>query len=89
MALNIKNPEVVEAVRALAAQLGTTQTQAVASAVQTELQRVRDQDQTDPQEQRRQRAHAALQRLRQQIPGGPNALRAAERDLYDEQGMWR
>jgi hypothetical protein len=83
--IQIRNPEVVRAIRALATESGQPITQAVAGAVAAELQRrrsARDEDQA-----RRLAAIRQIVKQFQKLPiVGPGLT---DEDLYDEDGLPR
>lgn len=85
MSLNIKNERTHERVRELAALTGLSQTSAVEDAVERRLRELQTAD-----DQRSARIDSLLARIRAELTDADReALRRAERDLYDEAGLPR
>ena len=85
MSLNIKNEHIHERVRELAALTGLSQTGAVEDAVERRLRELQTAD-----DQRSDRIDSLLARIRAELTDADReALRRAERDLYDEAGLPR
>lgn len=85
MSLNIKNERTHERVRELAALTGLSQTSAVEDAVERRLRELQAAD-----DQRSARIDSLLARIRAELTDADReALRRAERDLYDEAGLPR
>ena len=80
MSLNIKNDEVHELVRNLAATLGVSQTSAVEVAVRAKLEELAVQH-DDSDAQRAERIHASARALQAAVAG--TDLRSAVDDLHD------
>lgn len=89
MSLNIKNEEIVAAVRELARRTGQTQTQAVGQAVAAELRHLDEPKDEADRTGAQQRTERLLARLREQISGDVSTLRNDAEQLYDERGLWR
>ena len=85
MSLNIKNERTHERVRELAALTGLSQTSAVEDAVERRLRELQTAD-----DQRSDRIDSLLARIRAELTDADReALRRAERDLYDAAGLPR
>ena len=85
MSLNIKNERTHARVRELAARTGLSQTSAVEDAVERRLRELQAAD-----DQRSARIDSLLARIRAELTDADReALRRAERDLYDEAGLPR
>ena len=85
MSLNIKNERTHARVRELAARTGLSQTSAVEDAVERRLRELQTAD-----DQRSARIDSLLARIRAELTDADReALRRAERDLYDEAGLPR
>ena len=85
MSLNIKNERTHARVRELAARTGLSQTSAVEDAVERRLRELQTAD-----DQRSDRIDSLLARIRAELTDADReALRSAERDLYDEAGLPR
>lgn len=82
MALSIKKPEVDELVRELCALTGETITSAIEVALQERLDRLRGSD--------AERIRRGIEAMRRDLAGVDwAAVRAAEDDMYDEDGLPR
>lgn len=89
MSLNIKNERTVALVRELASATGESQTSAVEEAVRERLERVTHGDQR-ARDVRIARARAIVQEIHDSMTDEDReALRTAEADLYDEDGLPR
>jgi hypothetical protein len=91
MAINIKNERTVALARELAEARGTTLTSAIEEALETRLAQVRNADAATAAERvarRRTAAATLLAELSASItPQQRDALRTAQVDMYDEDGL--
>ncbi|WP_084102774.1 type II toxin-antitoxin system VapB family antitoxin [Demequina sp. NBRC 110051] len=89
MALNIKNERTVALVRELADKTGQSQTSAIESAVQAELGRIAAEDHERRARERYDRAMAIVEEIHASMTDEDRAaIRQAEHDLYDEDGLY-
>jgi len=90
MSLNIKNERTVALVRELAAATGESQTSAVEEAVRERLERVTAATLADASAERLASARAIIKDIHDSMTDGDRAaIRAAQDDLYDENGLFR
>ncbi|WP_159450222.1 type II toxin-antitoxin system VapB family antitoxin [Demequina sp. NBRC 110056] len=90
MALNIKNEATVALVRELAEKTGQTQTSAIETAVREALERLGDDDHARRTQERYDRAMVIIREIHASMTDEEReALRTAEDDLYDENGLFK
>jgi antitoxin VapB len=90
MSLNIKNERTVRMVRELAERTGQSQTSAVERAVEAQLATLGAAADGGERERRNARARAVLAELHAAVTDADRAaVRAAQRDLYDDAGLPR
>jgi antitoxin VapB len=90
MGLNIKNERTVRLVRELAERTGQSQTSAVEQAVAAQLETLGAAPNGTERERRNARARAVLAELHAAVTDADRvAVRAAQRDLYDDAGLPR
>ncbi len=88
MGLNIKNERTVRLVRELAERTGQSQTSAVEQAVAARLEALGASADGGARERRNARARAVLAELHATVSDADRAaVRAAQRDLYDDAGL--
>jgi len=90
MALNIKNERTVALIRELADATGQNMTSAVEEAIIAKLEQVRSQESEAAVAIRLSELRQAVDELHASMTDEQReALRTAEADLYDEQGLYR
>jgi antitoxin VapB len=88
MALNIKNEATVALVRELAAKTGQSQTSAIETAVRAQLEQLAGDDHDRAAQERYDRAMAIIDEIDASMTDKErDALRTAQDDMYDEDGL--
>ncbi|WP_084130252.1 type II toxin-antitoxin system VapB family antitoxin [Demequina sp. NBRC 110055] len=89
MTLTIKNERTVALVRELADRTGQSQTRAIESAVQAKLERLAAEDHDRRARERYDRAMAIVAEIDASLTNEDRAaIRQAQDDLYDEDGLY-
>lgn len=90
MSLNIKNERTVALVRELAAATGESQTSAVEQAVRERLERVTTTTQAGASAERLASARRLIAEIHKSMTDEDRAaIRSAQDDMYDENGLFR